>query len=145
MDDNGIPEKVINHLSWSVQDEKWTAIKGGYVKASTSDSSTNFSWAQNHLLEQFSQSIEDLVQASIWKMTTRNDTPSIKEVATFRGWKDRHNNDVSPDMLSNYIIGHIIPEKSPEGETELRNLVLQLRKGNLQYGARQLIGEAVAA
>ena len=145
MDDNGIPEKVINHLSWSVQDEKWTAIKGGYVKASTSDSSTNFSWAQNHLLEQFSQSIEDLVQASIWKMTTRNDTPSIKEVATFRGWKDRHNNDVSPDMLSNYIIGHIIPEKSPEGETELRNLVLQLRKGNLQYGARQLIGDAIAA
>ena len=48
-------------------------------------------------------------------------------------------------MLGNYIIGHIMPEKSPEGETELRNLVLQLREGNLQYGARPLIEEAVAA
>ena len=135
----GNPTEIINHISWHKHDEKLTAIEGGYFKSTSDDSAKNFASAMKHLVNEFNASVELLYQENTWKMTTRSDAPSIREVASFRNWEDRHGNKIDPEKLGDYIKGHIIPEKEPHSETLVHNLVLQKKLGNSQYGARPLM------
>jgi len=141
-DKNGNALQKVNHISWVEEHNILTSVKGGYFKSTSSESDSNFAAALKWLIKQFSRDVSILLDQGVWKTTTRNDTPVISEVASFRDWKDRYGNDVEPKNLSSYIIGHIIAEKNPEGETEVKNLVLQKPLGNAQYGGKNLIGNS---
>ena len=138
-DEEGNPTRLINYISWYKQDDKFTALDGGYFKSTSDDNDSNFADAIRHLVIEFNASIEMLYDDNTWKMTTRSDTPSIREVASFRNWEDRHGNKVDPEQLGDYIKGHVIPEKEPHSETLVHKLVLQKKLGNSQYAGRPLI------